>query len=192
MKLIAQGAEAKIFKENNKIIKERIRKNYRNKDLDEFLRKSRTKKELKILADLRRAGVKVPRIIDSDKYMIILEYIDGDKLKDVLDRKNFEKHCKRIGEIVAKMHDGDIIHGDLTTSNLLVKNNELYLIDFGLSKETSNLEQKAADLLTLYQNFKAIHPEFDCWKYFLQGYKSNETEKVLKTFEKMMKRRRYI
>ena len=128
MRLIAQGAEAKIFRENNKIIKERIRKNYRNKDLDEFLRKSRTKKELKILADLRRAGVKVPRIIDSDKYTIILEYIDGNKLKDVLDRKNFEKHCKRIGEIVAKMHDEDIVHGDLTTSNLLVKDNELYLI----------------------------------------------------------------
>ncbi len=191
MKLIAQGAEAKIFQENDKLIKERIKKNYRNEELDDFLRKSRTKKEVKLLADLRRLGLNVPRIMDFDKYKITLEYIDGKKLKDVLDRDNFEKYCKEIGEMVAKIHEGDIIHGDLTTSNMIVRNNELYFIDFGLSKETVNLEQKAADLLTLYQNFRAIHPEFNCWKYFLSGYKKEETEKILNTFNKMLKRRRY-
>ncbi len=191
MKLIAQGAEAKIFQENDKLIKERIKKNYRNGELDDFLRKSRTKKEVKLLVDLRRLGLNVPRIMDFDKYKITLEYIDGKKLKDVLDRDNFEKYCKEIGEMVAKIHEGDIIHGDLTTSNMIVRNNELYFIDFGLSKETVNLEQKAADLLTLYQNFRAIHPEFNCWKYFLSGYKKEETEKILNTFNKMLKRRRY-
>ncbi|RLJ04682.1 MAG: Kae1-associated kinase Bud32, partial [Candidatus Aenigmatarchaeota archaeon] len=81
---------------------------------------------------------------------------------------------------------------DLTTSNIIVKDGELYFIDFGLGVETKSLEQKASDLLTLYQNFKSVHPEFDCWKYFLLGYKRKETEPVLHVFKKMLKRRRYI
>ena len=44
--LIEQGAEAKIFKENNLIIKERIPKDYRLKELDEKIRKQRTKREI--------------------------------------------------------------------------------------------------------------------------------------------------
>jgi Kae1-associated kinase Bud32 len=192
MKLIAQGAEAKIYLEGDKIIKERVRKRYRNKELDEFLRKTRTKKEIKLLSDLRRLGLNVPRIIDYDKFKIVMEFIEGKKLKDVLSEKNFKKFCEEIGKNVAKMHLADIIHGDLTTANIIVKDNELYFIDFGLAIETKNLEQKAADLLTLYQNFRSVHPELNCWDYFLRGYKNKETEKILLVFEKMLKRRRYF
>ena len=192
MRLIAQGAEAKIYLEKNKIIKERIEKKYRAKELDEFLRKTRTKKEVKLLSDLRRIGINVPRIIESNKYRIVMEFINGKRLKDLLDKSNFKEFCKEIGENVATMHQADIIHGDLTTANIIVRDNILYFIDFGLAIETKNLEQKAADLLTLYQNFKSLYPELDCWNYFLLGYKNEETEKILKVFDKMLKRRRYF
>jgi Kae1-associated kinase Bud32 len=192
MKLIYQGAEAKIYLEGDKIIKERVEKRYREKELDDFLRKTRTKKEVKLLSDLRRLGINVPRIIDYDKFRITMEFIEGKKLKDILSEENFRKFCREVGETVAKMHLADIIHGDLTTANIIVKDNKLYFIDFGLATETKNLEQKAADLLTLHQNFRSVHPEFNCWDYFLEGYKNKETEKILKVFEKMLGRRRYI
>ncbi len=192
MKLIFQGAEAKIYLEGDKIVKERVSKNYREKELDNFLRKLRTRKEAKLLSDVKRVGLKVPILFETEQFRLEMEFIDGVKLRKSLDKTNYEKFCKKIGEDVSKMHLADIIHGDLTTSNIIVKNNEIYFIDFGLGVETKNLEQKAADLLNLYQNFKSVHYEFDCWKYFLEGYEREETAKILDVFGKMLKRRRYI
>ncbi len=192
MKVIALGAEAKIYLDRDKIFKERISKKYREKELDVFLRKRRTKKEAKLLSDVKRLGIKVPILFDVKNFSIGMEFIEGKKLKEYLNKNNYRKLCKKIGEAISKIHSADIIHGDLTTSNIIVKNEELYFIDFGLGVETKSLEQKASDLLTLVQNFKSVHPEFNCWKYFLSGYKNRETEKILEVFEKMLKRRRYI
>jgi Kae1-associated kinase Bud32 len=190
MKQIAQGAEAKVYlTDDNRILKKRVKKNYRIDQLDTFLRKSRTKKEAKIMSDLKRLGLKAPIVYDSKDFSIEMENIEGCKLKDILSEKNAKETCQKIGHDVSVMHEGDIIHGDLTTSNIIVKGSEIYFIDFGLSVETKSLEQKAADLLTLYQNFQSVHPSVEAWKYFLEGYKNQE---VLKVFEKMLKRRRYI
>ena len=49
MKLIAQGAEAKLYKEGDILIKDRIKKSYRIEELDKPIRKRRSKKEAKIL-----------------------------------------------------------------------------------------------------------------------------------------------
>lgn len=192
MKLIAQGAEAKIYREKDKIFKERVEKKYREKELDVFLRKTRTKKEAKLFSDVKRIGVKVPILFDVKNFTMEMEFVEGIKLKDFLNKNNYRKFCGKIGEDVAKMHLADIIHGDLTTSNIIIRKGEIYFIDFGLGVETKNPEQKAADLLTLLQNFKSVHPEFNCWKYFLCVYKRKETERILEVFEKMLKRRRYI
>ena len=192
MKLIFQGAEAKIYLDGGKIIKERVSKNYREKELDSFLRKSRTRKEAKLLSDVKRVGLKVPVLFKTEQFRMEMEFIEGIKLKKLLDKTNYRKFCKKIGKDVSKMHLADIIHGDLTTSNIIVKNNEIYFIDFGLGVETKNLEQKAADLLNLYQNLRSVHYRFNCWKYFLEGYEKEETNKILDVFEKMLKRRRYV
>jgi TP53 regulating kinase-like protein len=191
MKLIAQGAEAKVYlTEDGKILKERLKKNYRIDQLDTFLRKTRTRKEAKIMSDLKRLGLKAPIVYDTTDFSIEMEHIDGKKLKDILNGENAKEICRKIGHDVSVMHKGDIIHGDLTTSNIIVKNGEIYFIDFGLSIETKSLEQKAADLLTLYQNFCSVHPTVQAWKYFLEGYTGNI--EVLKTFKNMLKRRRYL
>lgn len=191
MKLIAQGAEAKIyFTDEGKILKERVKKNYRIEQLDNYLRKTRTRKEAKIISDLKRLGLKAPIVYDATDFAIEMEFIDGQKLKDILSKENAKEICRKIGESVSIMHKGDMIHGDLTTSNIIVKEREIYFIDFGLSIETKSLEQKAADLLTLYQNFHSVHPDIEAWKHFLEGYKNQE--EVLKVFKKMLKRRRYL
>lgn len=127
-KLIAQGAEAKIFKENNSIVKDRISKGYRLPELDEKIRKQRTAKESRILEKASKI-TNVPKILQTNKFSLELEYIEGDKLADKLnsypEKKQFEV-MKLLGKEIGKLHNADIIHGDLTTSNtILVKEKSL-------------------------------------------------------------------
>ena len=85
MKLISQGAEAKIYLTENKIVKDRIRKDYRIKEIDEKLRGFRTRREAKILGKLEKFGF-VPKVLYNDKKeKLTLEYLDGPKIRDVID-----------------------------------------------------------------------------------------------------------
>ena len=65
-KLIFQGAESKIYRKDNFIIKKRLKKNYRISEIDEKIRKLRTRGEAKLI---ERAGkfVCVPEISKSDE-----------------------------------------------------------------------------------------------------------------------------
>lgn len=117
--IIAQGAEALIIRKGSEIIKQRIKKSYRLPQMDTKLRKQRTKREVKLL---QKASflIPVPKILKSTEYNIELELIKGKKLSDNLDNlSNKIKICKLIGNNIAKLHDANIIHGDLTTSNMI-------------------------------------------------------------------------
>ncbi|OYT43613.1 MAG: Kae1-associated kinase Bud32 [Candidatus Aenigmarchaeota archaeon ex4484_56] len=189
MKLISQGAEAVIYLENNHIIKKRIKKRYRIEQLDIFLRASRTRKEAKLLSEARRIGINTPVVYNVDKFSITMEFINGKKFAF---EKNVENYCRILGESVSKLHKYNITHGDLTTANILIKNRKLYFIDFGLGMETKNIEQKAADLLTLYQNFKTIFPDKELWPLFIKGYRNKNTIEILNRFDKVLSRKRYL
>ncbi|KAH7918359.1 hypothetical protein BV22DRAFT_1115439 [Leucogyrophana mollusca] len=65
-----------------------------------------------------------------------------------------------IGTEIAKMHLADIIHGDLTTSNMMLRcgTNDLVLIDFDLSYHSALIEDKATDLYVLERAFASTHP----------------------------------
>ena len=126
-KIIQLGAEAEIILKNKFIIKRRIPKKYRLKELDEKIRKLRTRSEAKIL-EKAFAIIPVPKILkaDENKKEIFMEFIDGKKLSenlDLFDLKKQKEICAQIGKSVAKLHDADIIHGDLTTSNMIYVNN---------------------------------------------------------------------
>ena len=59
------------------------------------------------------------------------------------------------------MHEAKIVHGDLTTSNMLLRNsqpNHLVMIDFGLSYTTSLAEDMAVDLYVLERAILSTHP----------------------------------
>src|SRR3989344_5944050 len=148
MKIIKQGAEAVIKLSKNKIIKERIKKNYRIKEIDEKLRKFRTKRESNILK--KAVFVNVPKVYNTnEKDMIIeMEYIKGILLKDFLNKNNLNeilKICNLLGNNIAQLHDHEIIHGDLTTTNLILKDDKVYFIDFGLAFISHKSEDKAVD-----------------------------------------------
>jgi len=195
-KIIQQGAEAIIKLENNKIIKDRIAKGYRLKILDKKLRKQRTKREAKIL-DKLKSLLPVPKLIKQEENILEIEFIKGKKLSENLDKeKNKQEIIKQAGKQTATMHDNDIIHGDLTTSNMILqeKTNKLFFIDFGLSFVSQRIEDKAVDLHLIKQALEAKHYKFykSLFSAFLKGYKKSKNyEKTLKQLEKVESRGRY-
>ena len=126
-KIIQQGAEAVLIREDNFILKRRAKKGYRINELDDKLRKQRTRKEAKLLERARKF-INVPAVKKSDdnKMEIEMEFISGLKLSENLDNlKNWKEVCLEIGKNIAKLHDADIIHGDLTTSNMILVEKKL-------------------------------------------------------------------
>ena len=122
-KIICQGAEAILIKKGNILLKRRVKKGYRIPELDEKLRKRRTKREVKLLEKARKL-IQVPKIlkVDDKAKEIDMEFISGEKLSESLDDlKNWKEVCFMIGENIARLHDAGIIHGDLTTSNMIWK-----------------------------------------------------------------------
>jgi|TARA_B100002003_G_C14127917_1_gene542511 Kae1-associated kinase Bud32 len=193
MKMIAQGAEAKLFKDGKELIKDRVTKGYRIEFLDKALRKRRSKKEAKILAKLGELGLS-PKLIEHENHKITMEYIDGITLRDYINKKNYKDLMKELGEKVATIHNNGIIHGDLTTSNFICKK-KIFFIDFGLTFESIEVEHKAVDLHLLRQALESKHYEIweDAYKIFLNSYqkKCKEGKEVLKRLEQVEKRGRY-
>ena len=182
MVIISQGAEAILEKKENKLFKIRTPKNYRIKEIDDSLRRSRTKREEKILKKAKELGINVPEIFESkDKYTIVMEFIDSVRLRDRIENKTAGKNeLKIVGEWVAKLHDENIIHGDLTTSNILItEENKLYLIDFGLSITSQKIEDRAVDIHLLEQALESTHHEIrkELFEAFLKGYELSKTYK---------------
>ena len=195
MAIIGRGAEAILKKKEDHLEKERIKKSYRLKELDDEIRKSRTRREANLIRTARRIGVKVPAIIDEDKETITMEFLDGKRIKDVLDENNCEELCTKITYYIALLHKNDIIHGDLTTSNMMLKDDEIYFIDFGLGFKSQRVEDKASDLYLLKQALESTHFSIaeKAWKIILKAYQQNYPEKrVIETLKKIEKRRRYV
>ena len=194
-RIIAQGAEAQIAIEDGVLVKERIKKDYRIFQIDEKLRKSRTRSEAKLLSKLAF----VPKVLDvDDKNMKIkMEFIEGLLLKDVFDsypKNKRDKICKMIGENIAKMHSLNIIHGDLTTSNMILKKDKLYFVDFGLGFISNRIEDKAVELHLLKQALGSKHSSHasESFLSILKYYKAYPMHKeVFERFKKVEARGRY-
>lgn len=192
MKIIQKGAEADIFLEKNKIIKIRNPKSYRLQILDKKLRKSRTKSEVKIMNKLQKI-IAVPKIKSEDTEKIEMEFIKGKKLSDNLENLDWKGICKKLGDILTKLHNQNIIHGDLTTSNMILKNKKTYLIDFGLGFHSSKIEDKAVDLHLLKQALNAKHFSIfpEAFNIIIKNYKANQSQDIIKRIGIIEKRGRY-
>jgi len=193
--ILSQGAEAIIELIDNKVHKKRIVKSYRHPDIDKKIRSSRTKREIKVINKLNELNINVPMLYGcNDKYTIVMEFIDGVRLRDVLIQNTINKiYLQQLGQWLSIMHENGIIHGDLTTSNLMVdKNNKLFLIDFGLSFFSSKIEDMAVDIHLLKQAIESTHylhvDEF--YKAFIENYNWIDSEKVIMRLEQVEKRGR--
>lgn len=160
MKVLSEGAEAQILIVDDNILKKvRLPKNYRLEEIDTKLRKFRNRREFKVLTKLKEAGVNVPDVYENlesakeKQIAFTFEYIKGNILKDVLDKKLLFLAFEQI----IKMHNAGVVHCDLTTLNMLVRDNQVYLIDFGLSEFSRNIEERAVDLNLFFNCIKNEH-----------------------------------
>lgn len=195
-RILARGAEAIIKRKKDTIVKERVPKGYRNKELDLKIRKSRTKKEAKILEKASKM-INVPKIKKQEPFSLEMEFLDGNRLSEILNslsQKQQEKILKDLGKQVARLHQNDIIHGDLTTSNVILKKDKVYLIDFGLSFISKRIEDKAVDLHLIKQALEAKHWQIHerLFQFFLKGYDEyKEKNKIIEQLKKVESRGRY-
>lgn len=204
MRILYQGAESIIslgeFDGQEVIIKERIAKGYRIPKLDEELRKSRTRKEVKLLTEVRKLGIQTPKIlhVDESNHKIIMENINGKRLKEHLNSISIGdvgSICFQLGKLIGKIHSNNIVHGDLTTSNIILKGDQIYFIDLSLGEFTQRIEDKAVDMKLLKEALKSTHFKiFDlAWKNILQGYKGEykSADAVIDQLKEVEKRARY-
>ena len=197
--IIGRGAEAIIYKKKNQVTKDRISKGYRHPELDKKIIKRRTKSETKILTAASKI-IPTPKPEDQkENNLIKMPFIKGDKLSQTLDsysQKKQEEIMFQIGKSIAKLHKENIIHGDLTTSNMILKNKLVYFIDFGLGYFNGKYEDKGVDIHLLKQALEAKHFKNAeiLFKEFEVGYRSiqpMEAEKVFDKLKAIEKRGRY-
>ena len=187
--LLYRGAEAELYKNKymgfDSVEKIRIPKKYRIKEIDDKIRKQRTKYEANVLVKAKKY-VNTPTVfdLDTEKMSITMEFINGTKLRDLLYKGKSIEKIKEIGKQVKKLHDNRIIHGDLTTSNLIL-GKKIYFIDFGLAFNSDKIEDKAVDVLAFKKMLKSTHfKQFEeIWKLFKQGYKDDKVFKRIKEIE---------
>ena len=205
--LIRKGAEASLYLETwhgrKVILKKRLEKKYRIPELDFTVRTQRTKHEPLIIHKAKKAGVPTPIIymIDLDSSTIVMEFVKGKRLKEMLDKISHEERrslCRRIGILVGKLHKSGIIHGDLTSSNMiLTPEGRIVFIDFGLSEQSFETESRGVDLHLMKRALLSTHFKHaeECFESIIEGYTEvmgEETEEVLNKIKEIEKRGRYV
>lgn len=197
MELIAQGAEAKVYDKGSSILKKRIKKSYRHSDIDFELRKTRTTREANILKKLAASDINSPRLlyVNKEEMELEIEKIEGKKLSDSLEKLDYKRICIEIGKMVGKMHSLDIIHGDLTTSNMILCKGKIFFIDFGLSFSSDKTEDKAVDLHLFRQALCSTHHEIadECFSAFMKVYagEARHSEAIFNRYKVVEQRGRH-
>lgn len=189
MKKIAKGAEAEIYLEkifNKKIIiKKRVSKKYRNPKLDSKIINIRNKQESTLINKIKKYNINTPNIYYIGKNTIFLENITN----------SFEhkKYLKKIGEEIAKLHNNNIIHGDLNLINIITNNKKIYFIDFGLGFISNKIEDKATDLLVFKKTLKSNNKTNSYWQDILKSYKNKTNNKeIIEKIKDIENRGRYL
>ena len=206
--LLKKGAEASLFltewRERKVIIKVRIPKKYRPKELDEQIRSYRTVHEPQLIHEAKAAGVSTPLIymVNVPQSTIVMEYIEGQQVKQVLNsafKTQRNDLCVKIGESIAHLHRHGLIHGDLTTSNLILNSEgKLFFVDFGLGEKNFEVEAQGVDLHLLKRALQSTHFQHweECFQNVLAGYSSvlgvEEAEKVYEKIREIERRGRYV
>ncbi|MCC6024546.1 MAG: Kae1-associated kinase Bud32 [Thaumarchaeota archaeon] len=182
LEVIRIGAEAIISRLEwngfKMVSKHRVPKPYRFPELDRWIRDRRTLHEARVITSLRRLGIPCPAILlmDRSEATLYLQLIEGVELKKVLDSlpaEEVERLANELGRMVGRMHRGGVAHGDLTTSNIMLdRMGNLYLIDFGLSAITDDLEELAVDIHLLDRSLESVHHRLRAafMRSFLKGY----------------------
>jgi TP53 regulating kinase-like protein len=206
--LIKKGAEASLFLAEwhgkKVIMKKRLPKKYRPPKLDENIRASRTSREPQLMHEAKKVGVPTPTIflVDKKNATIVMEYIDGIQVKKLLHKvSESEKRrlCVEIGRLIGRLHKTGIVHGDLTTSNMIQDaDGKIFFVDFGLGGKTGELEAKGVDLHLMKRALQSTHFGFaeECFEDVIEGYSevvgAKDAKNASEKIREIERRGRYV
>ena len=207
-RLHKKGAEASLFLAEwhgkKVVVKQRLPKKYRPPELDQRIRSYRTVHEPQLMHEAKAAGVATPLIymVNVPQATIIMEYIEGQQLKPLLNEAGKHERralCLRIGESVGRLHKFGLVHGDLTTSNMILDGDgKVVFVDFGLGEKNIELEAQGVDLHLLKRALQSTHFQHweECFQAVLAGYASVVglacAEKVYEKIREIERRGRYV
>ncbi|MEM4762559.1 MAG: Kae1-associated kinase Bud32 [Desulfurococcaceae archaeon] len=203
---LSKGAEAEIYLVDffglKAVAKKRVSKTYRNPEFDKLFIRNRTKIEGRVLSELYVAGLRVPAVylVDEEHGVILMEYIEGERLSNIIGKLGINdvlKISREIGKFAAQMHNLGIYHGDYTLANILLNDAGIVVIDFGLSGFSDDIEEYAIDLHLVVRSINATAPHIaDVFvKQMLNEYKIHYVggaEEVVHRMREISARGRYI
>jgi TP53 regulating kinase-like protein len=205
--LIAKGAEADLLLDTDwngrkALLKRRGVKKYRHPQIDKEIRRYRTLHEADIIHRAKEAGVSTPLIfqLDPENATIIMEFIEGEKVRDIVPRLSEEENkmlFRIIGEESGRLHGAGLIHGDLTTSNIIRTNDRVVFIDFGLGEISKEVEKRGVDFNLMVRMLASTHYALMdmLLEAFKEGYRKSmgmEAEEVFQRADEVRRRGRYI
>jgi TP53 regulating kinase-like protein len=206
--LIKKGAEASLYLTDwhgrKVIMKKRLPKKYRPSKLDEHIRTYRTIHEPQLMHEAKKAGVPTPTIflVDLKNATIIMEFIEGKQVKQLLSevtKSERQSLCLKIGELIGRLHEYGIIHGDLTTSNMILDSEgKIFFVDFGLGEKTKELEARGVDLHLMKRALQSTHFRFteECFDAVIRGYSkvlgAETVKSILDKIKEIERRGRYV
>ena len=203
--LLCRGAEADLVKGRwqglDAVYKVRRPLRYRLRELDDAIRSQRTVREAEMLSSSKKAGVRTPFLyyLDPPESTLVMEYIAGPRMKQVVDASPGASPplFRELGRMTARLHSAGIMHGDLTTANVVVNGGSLVLLDFGLSSHSSRVEDHAVDLRLVKETVMGAHPEAaeKGLRSLFEGYSAEAGEprarQVMKQLKNIESRGRY-
>ncbi len=206
--LLKKGAEASLFLADwhgrRVVVKTRLPKKYRPTKLDTTIRTYRTIHEPQLMSDAKKAGVPTPSIfqVDVKNATIVMEFVEGKQLKQLLGEFSSDLRCDlcaRVGELIGRLHRHGVIHGDLTTSNMILDDEgRISLVDFGLGEKNVELEARGVDLHLLRRALQSTHFQFaeECFQAVMKGYAAvvgeDGAKEVLAKVREIERRGRYV
>lgn len=205
MRILKKGAEASIILGDwfgeDAIFKVRELKSYRQSNIDTKIRVFRTLHEASFLTEAKKIGVITPLVyfVDRQKAEIVMQFVNGLRLKDIVNASDtsISKWFEEVGRYVARLHEANIIHGDITTSNFLIAEDKLSMIDFGLSFYSNKIEDKAVDIHLLRTVLQSANTDLSSklMDHVFRGYfelsNRNKVNDFLKRLKIVERRGRY-
>jgi TP53 regulating kinase-like protein len=208
LELLKKGAEASLYfalwHGRKAVLKRRLPKKYRPRKMDRQIRTYRTVHESQLMHEAKMAGVPTPSIfsVNVKEATIVMEYVEGNQIKQHLGHvSSHERHrlCLRIGELIGRLHKHGIIHGDLTTSNMILNQDDrIFFVDFGLGEKSAELEARGVDLHLAKRALESAHFQFadECFAAVVEGYgsvlKDGTLQDVLEKVKEIERRGRYV
>jgi len=126
--------------------------------------------------------------------MILMDFIPGTQFKQLagqITRSNLTSLSKRFGQLIALLHEGNVVHGDPTTSNVIVdENSRMWIVDFGLSEMNATTEMKGVDLHLIHRALETTH--WDLQESMLEATLEGYVEVLGKTAKPILSRMKEI